>query len=105
MDFEVADDVAKTDEGGIFGIGENFETELALGLEAAEFGEAFHVETISLIAGTVDGGLGGVGVVAVVEVGFDYAATAETPGSGDDFDGEGVFDGAFGARVGRGRLR
>ena len=99
MSREVTDDIAEADQRGVFGFRDELETKMAFRLEAAEFGDAFDEEAMGLIAGAVDGGLGGVRVVAFEEVGFNDAASAQTPGSGNDFDGEDFFDGSFGLEL------
>ena len=80
--------------------------ELALGLDAAQFGDGAVEESMGLGTGAVDGLLlrvveHGIGFAVrdAVHGGFDDATAAKTPGGVDDFGGESVLDGTFGREV------
>jgi len=97
-------------------LGREFVAEVGLGPEFAEFGCAFVKETVGEGSGAVYGPLDllGVGVggfhgvedvpCAVVEaddeVGFDFAAAAETPHGAADFVDEIVFERTAGGEIG-----
>ena len=92
---------------------EGFYADAAFGLQAAEFGGGPVEDAEGLGAGAVDGGLdfgeagveGGVGGVFLSffvnragyfdQIGFDVGAAAETPGSAEDLDGVGSFEGVL----------
>jgi hypothetical protein len=113
-DFVVTGEVGGGRIGGVF---EHCGAELALGLEAAEFGEGAAEEVVSLGAGAIDGeleaaggvigfhGIEGAGVSGDLghaggHAGFNGGAAAEAPGCSDDGFGEGVFEGAIGIQFG-----
>jgi hypothetical protein len=105
-------------EGGEIGAGfESVVEEVAIGLEAAEFGGAFVKQAVRLGAGAVDGelefgggfGLHGVGraggayvllTQGLQEGGLDLAAAAETPDGAVDFVDEAGFERAGGCEGG-----
>jgi hypothetical protein len=105
-------------EGGEIDAGfDSLVEEVALGLEAAEFGGAFVKQAVRLGAGAVDGelefgggrglhGVRGVGCVGCLrsygleESGFDVAAAAETPEGAVDFVDEAGFERAGGCEGG-----
>jgi hypothetical protein len=108
-------EVGDAEVGDVGFLREEFVAELALGLEFAEFGGAFVEEAMGLGAGAVDGfldffrlgvhGFHGIEdeASAVVEpedeVGFDFAAAAETPHGASDFVDQAVFEDALGGEV------
>jgi hypothetical protein len=77
-----ARDISDIGEDGDFGAVQ-FAADGAVGLEAAE-------DVVGLGPGAVHGSLGFFGSFV------DHAATAKAPGGSDDFEGEGIFEGAFG---------
>ena len=70
--------------------------DLALGLEAAEFGGGSLKVAQGLGAGTVDRVLR---IALNFDRGFGFGAAAQAPGGMNDLGGEGGFHGAFGSEV------
>ncbi len=89
------DEVFGGDEGLgwiVEAFGEDFGLDLAIGLEAAEFGGGFEEYVQGLGAGAIYGGLVDVRVSV-----FGGGAAVEAPGGSSDFAGEGLFEGGRGA--------
>ena len=88
-------DVREVGEGGGGGVGIELGVDGAGGLEFAKFGEGAFEDTVGGGAGLFDGGLvWGIGVI-----GFELRTAFESPGSGDDFANEDLFEHGGGGEV------